>query len=338
MHKTPQIRCLLTPLAFIVFIAPAASGQVASSPGILSTDKREQPFRNWSEAKSVDPDGSLKVNTAVQDGCPIESPDGHHLYIASDRPGGKGGLDIWVSYRQSPNHPWGEPVNLPEPVNSASNDFCPTPLTGGRLLFVSNRASECGGGSDIFETRLHPAQGWLAPKNLGCEINSAGNEFSPSLVETGDKTLLFFSSDRQGNQDIYMSTQRPNGSWEPAAAVQDLNTSFDDARPNVSSDGLEIVFDSTRATGAPDIWTSWRPHIAARWYEPVKLGTEVNSIATESRASLSRDGKRLYFGSTRAGGQGSSDVHVATRTRRRTQSDYGNAPEEAPQSPSVVPE
>lgn len=96
MHKTPQIRCLLTPLAFIVFIAPAASGQVASSPGILSTDKREQPFRNWSEAKSVDPDGSLKVNTAVQDGCPIESPDGSSS-LRTDPAAKVGRISGWIS-------------------------------------------------------------------------------------------------------------------------------------------------------------------------------------------------------------------------------------------------
>lgn len=337
MYRTIQIQCLLARVALAVVVASTAFGQ-APSPTVspLAADKREQPPQNWGNANSVDPSGSLKVNTAAQDGCPIESPDGHSLFIASDRPGGKGGLDIWVAYRQSPNHPWGEPVNLPEPVNSAANDFCPTPLTGGRLLFVSNRPSECGGGSDIYETRQHPAQGWLAPRGLGCDVNSSANEFSPSLVEQGARTLLFFSSDRQGNQDVYMSTLRSNGTWEPAVGVQDLNTIFDDARPNVSSDGLEIVFDSTRSGGAPDIWTSWRPHIAARWSEPVKLGDEVNTVATESRPSLSRDGKRLYFGSTRAGGQGSSDVHVSTRARRRMHA----SPEttaEAPRRP-VVPE
>lgn len=334
MYKSFPRRCRLFGLAFIVFTAPTTYGQAASNAEAQAADKHERPPLGWGQAKTVDPGGSLKVNTASQDGCPIESPDGRSLYIASDRPGGKGGLDIWVAYRQSPNHPWGEPVSLPEPVNSAANDFCPTPLIGGRLLFVSNRVNECGGGSDIYETRLHPVQGWLAPKNVGCDVNSSGNEFSPSLVEKGEKTLLFFSSDRQGNQDIFMSALRLNGTWEPAVAVSDLNTPFDDARPNVSSDGLEIVFDSTRAGGAPDIWTAWRPHIAARWSEPVRLGAEVNSIATESRASLSRDGKRLYFGSTREGGQGSSDVHMSTRTGRRAPA----AREWAPRSPGVVQE
>ena len=78
------------------------------------------------------------LNTASLDGCPIQSPDGHSLYLASNRPGGKGGLDIWVSTRANTGDPWGAPENLPEPINSASDDFCPTPLHGDELLFVSS--------------------------------------------------------------------------------------------------------------------------------------------------------------------------------------------------------
>jgi hypothetical protein len=87
------------------------------------------------------PGGVSKINTAALEGCPIESPDGRMLFFASNRSGGKGGIDIWVAYRESDQQPWGEPVNLPEPVNSAFDDFCPTPLPGGRLLFVSRRGA-----------------------------------------------------------------------------------------------------------------------------------------------------------------------------------------------------
>ena len=90
----------------------------------------------------------------------------------------------------------------------------------------------------------------------------------------------------------------------------------DDARPNVRSDGLEIVFDSTRQGGAPNIWSAVRSSVCERWREPVPLGEAVNSEAAETRASLSWDGTRLYFGSTQTGGQGNSDIYVATRSLR----------------------
>lgn len=127
----------------------------------------------------------------------MESPNGRSLFFASTRAGGQGGIDIWVARRSGGNDAWGAPANLPAPVNSAYNDFCPTP-PGGELLFVSTRPGGCGDGtSDIYRTRLHPTDGWLEPEHLGCEVNSAGDEFSPSYVGAGGGAL-FFSSDRDG--------------------------------------------------------------------------------------------------------------------------------------------
>ena len=78
------------------------------------------------------------VNSAQADGCPIESPDGLSLYIASTRPGAVGGAtdpnDIWVAKRTSKDAPFAAPQHLPAPVNSAAADFCPTPLSGKGLL------------------------------------------------------------------------------------------------------------------------------------------------------------------------------------------------------------
>lgn len=91
-------------------------------------------YSAWLPAQPVAGD----VNTAAAEGCPIESPDGLSLYIASNRAGSVGGPgdlnDIWVATRPSIDAPWGTPVNLGAPVNSAAADFCPTPLPGIGLL------------------------------------------------------------------------------------------------------------------------------------------------------------------------------------------------------------
>lgn len=276
----------------------------AEQPGVV-------PFGPWGAPVSVDPGGLNQLNTAATEGCPIESPDGLHLFIASNRAGGLGGLDIWVASRDTTEDAFGTPENLPQPVNSAANDFCPTPLTANRLLFVSNRQPSLCGGGDIYQTRLHPVKGWLPPENLGCQVNSAGEEFSPSLVEADGKTILFFSSVINGSSDIYSSTLLPNGTWSKAEPVTELNTPFDDAKPNVRKDGLEIVFDTTRESVMPDVWTATRPSTSAPWSTPTPI-TIVNSQANESRATLSRDGTRLYFGSTRSG---NSDVYVSVRSK-----------------------
>jgi Tol biopolymer transport system component len=265
---------------------------------------------------SVDAIVLNNVNTSALEGCPIESPDGLSLFFASNRAGGQGGLDIWMSYRDGTSESWRDPVNLPPPVNSAFDDFCPTPLPDGELFFVSRRPGGCGENSaDIYRTQLDPNQGWLEPVHLQCGVNSAGDEFSPSYVPAGGG-MLFFSSNRDGTHKIYACPRQPDSSFGAPVEVTELNApGFNTFRPNVSEDGLEIVFDSDRlgGLGGPDIWSATRSSVSNAWSAPLNLGQNVNSDLAETRASLSRDGRRLTFGSTRPGGQGSSDIYVSTR-------------------------
>jgi hypothetical protein len=259
------------------------------------------------------------VNTAAAEGCPIESPDGLSLYIASNRTGGTGSPDpndIWVFHRESVDGPWGPAENLGQPVNSAFADFCPTPLRGNALLFVSTRPGGCGGG-DIYLGRDNPSQGWSV-QHLGCDAtgsgpNFPGGEFGPSLVETAEGTFLFFSSDGYdvvGDQDIYMSRQLADGTFAPATAVAELNTPQHDFMPNVRKDGLEIVFNSNRpgGLGGQDVYSAQRASTSEPWSTPVNLGGLVNTAGSETRSSLSWDGTRLHFGRD-------GDIFASTRTR-----------------------
>jgi hypothetical protein len=292
-----------------------------------------QNVHRWSPAVSVDPERRNGVNTSVNDGCPIEAPDGHVLFIATNRdpanPGAAKDLDIWVAYRDGEDGPWGGPEPLPAPVNTTAQEFCPTPLPGNQLLFV--RSPGACGGPDIYYSRLRMFPlGWTEPEPLPCEsVNSPFEEFSPSLVEAESRTLLFFSSNRDTNipnvHKIYSTELLPDGTWTPAQLVDEVNSldfSVSDARPNVRVDGLEIVFDSNRDRPAQDtdIFIARRPSITAPWSAPRRLTTNVNSDSGETRASFSRDGMRLYFGSTRAnavlGGSG-ADIYVSTRTGKK---------------------
>jgi Tol biopolymer transport system component len=121
-----------------------------------------------------------------------------------------------------------------------------------------------------------------------------------------------------------MSSLQADGTFGDAVLVAGLNTAYEDARPNVRKDGLEIVFDSTRpgTLGAADIYSATRGATSVAWGEPVNLGTTVNTASNESRASLSWDGLTMYFGSNRPGSElaldgvtVSNDVYVTTRER-----------------------
>jgi len=268
----------------------------------------------------------VEVNSAVADGCPIESRDGLSLYIASMRSGGMLGNDIWAADRATKEAPFGAPVHLGAPVNSDANDFCPTPIDGSYLLFVSERPGPetCNAGpgrGDIYIVRRNAAAGWGQPRHLGCAEagtgpNTAGAEFSPSLVTTREGKYMYFSSTVSGNHDIYRSRLGEDGTFGAPEPVEELNTEFDDRMPSVRSDGLEVVFSSNRLTdadGSPsfgsfDVYVSHRNSTMQKWSAPINLGSNVNTGGSETRSSLSWDGQRLYFGRD-------GDIYSSTRSR-----------------------
>ena len=313
MRRTSLSLLSLTWLPMIVATCDGPT-QPADDASVQPASFAVFPHASWGNASSVDPGGLLGVNTAVAEGCPHESPNGRSLFFASNR---AGQLDIWVSTR-SENGNWGTPERLPAPLNTANNEFCPTPLPGGGLLFVSTRNDglNCSGGtSDLYESHPLPSGGWAEPDHLGCAVNSVANEFSPSYVPAGGGQL-YFSSNRSGVFRLYVSDRADDGSWTVPTEVAGLNVDgYDTSRPNVSVDGRVIVFDSNRpgGFGGFDIWYAHRQNVGDAWSDPVNAGGGVNTGAGESRATLSRNGRRLYFGSTRAGFEGASDLFVAQR-------------------------
>lgn len=292
---------------------------------MTATAAQAMHFSGWAQAQKVDEiaGNSSELNTPSLDGCPIQAPDGLSLYQASNRPGGLGGLDIWVARRTSTDAPFGAPEVLGAPINSAADDFCPTPVRGGGLFFVSRRttAESCGLG-DIYFSRLNPVHGWSTPTHLACAPsgpNSALDEQGPSYVEVDGSALLYFSrSSGTVPGDIYVGEKLANGSFGPASPVTELNSPGNDIQPNVRKDGLEVVFSSNHAypgaQGSQDLYVSTRSTSSDPWSTPVNLGTAVNTSAGETRPSLSWDALTLLFGRS-PGPEGMSDIYVSTRDK-----------------------
>jgi len=295
------------------------------------------PFApKWERAKVVEPGENGVSKPNVNDGCPIETADGLSLLFASNR---EDPNDIWASDRASIKGPWAEPRKLDAPVNSSAGDFCPTPVRGRSLMFVSTRPGACPGdqgGGDIYISRQSPAGDWSEAMHLGCAPdgpNTAGAERSPSLVETPYGTFLFYSTNGNtangstgATQDIYVSIMRSDGTFRPGRPIAPLNTpDFDDLMPNVRErpeGGYEMVFSSNRTRsplgpapkGGHDVYMSFAWFLPGPWTPPMNLGA-VNTDGNEQRATLSHDGKRLYFGRTPA--NGTSDIYVSERIRER---------------------
>jgi Tol biopolymer transport system component len=303
----------MTRRRFVEMKALVLAGLFALVP--VTVVAEDGQFGPWQPAVSVDvwPGASPPLNTAAfVEGCPSVAPDGLSLYFASNRSGGYGGLDLYVSHRAKRHGPWGPAVNLGSTINTGGDEFCPTPLRDGvTLLYVSTRQdlAHCGG-ADIYRS-TNGAAGWTTPVNLGCSLNSSADEASPFLVREGGAFRLYFSSTRSGVSHIYSAAMTGNWTFGDPALVAGINSTAADARPNVRHDGLEMCFDSKRGgLAAEDIFLSTRASTSDALGTPVNAGANVNSTARDIRCSISWDATTMYFSSTRAG---SMDIWVTRR-------------------------
>ena len=291
-------------------------------------DAHAQRYSEWSTPVNL---GSV-INTSGFDGCPSLTRDGLNLLFMSSF--GSSAQDLYVSHREStdPSSPWEAPVSLGSDLNTnAFSEICPMLSISGRYLyFASDRPGGCGN-HDIYVSRRLNKRSWTEwsePENLGCEVNSAGPEFSPSLFEDEDGSVyLYFSSGLRpgglGFGDVWFSQMQTDGSFGPAEPVVALNSAANDIRPKIRTrDGLDIFFDSNRAgtIGTQDLYTSTRACTGTSsectWSTPVNLGPVVNSVAIDGGPALSFDGTELYFMSNRTGGFGDQDLYVTTRSKR----------------------
>lgn len=306
----------------------ALAPRVAVEDAALADDDAPQ-FSDWSAPVNL---GSV-VNSPSADIEVAISKDGRSLYFASNRAGGFGRQDIWVSQRASVEDPWGPPQNLGADINTAFDDRTPMITTDGHRMYFSSDRPGGFGGTDIYVSRRRDKRddlAWQAPENLAGGVNTSFNENLPFYFDD-DATgpVLYFNSNRPagapgtGETDIYSSAPQPDESFGPAVLVPELSSPLRDAGMAIRRDGLELILASDRAGtfGVFDLWVSTRASTSEVWSTPVNLGSTVNSAAGEARLSLSFDGTTLYISGDRAGGFGVQDLWVSTRTRLSSDDD-----------------
>ena len=265
------------------------------------------------------------LNTAFNETGPIISPNGLSLYFSSNRMGGLGSNDIYVSQRATLNSAWGTPQNLGATVNSSSADNITGLSRDGRSMLIASNRPGGSGGNDIYLSTRRNANNdfvWHPPVNLGATINTTFEEIGANFfedTETGVVSIIF-SSDRVGiplmNFHFYQSTQHSDGTFNAPVLINELNSEGAEFGTAIRHDGLEIFFGSARPGGLVfmvlDIWVSTRASTSAPWNPPV-LAVGINSLEEDRSPKLSPDGSVLYFHSSRTGGFGAFDLYSATR-------------------------
>jgi len=215
--------------------------------------KRPSKDADWGPIENLGP----VINSSKDDSCSFIDTDGLSLYFNSNRSGGYGSYDIYVTTRARKNDPWSRPVLLPLEINrvgSSASDTTPWISPDGlELYFTSFRAGGYGFADIYVATRATLGDPWQIPVNLGPAVNSPTTDYFPSLSPDG--LILLFSDHVQT-----VRAPRPGGH------------------------------------GAGDMWMIRRATLSDPWGPAVNLGPQVNGSGDDVVPRLSPDGSTLYFG------------------------------------------
>lgn len=142
------------------------------------------------------------INTENEEANASLSADQSTLFFASDRPGGYGSYDIWMSRRTSTG--WSEPENLGPNINTPKWEGVAFMHAGGENLYFSSNGHGGFGNADVFMSKISGGS-WSKAKNMGPTVNTPRNDIYFTVPGSGD--LAYYSSNRQGgfgNNDIYV--------------------------------------------------------------------------------------------------------------------------------------
>lgn len=146
------------------------------------------------------------INTRYWESHGFMTEDGEKLVFASDRPGGYGGLDLYISKKI--NGDWGPAVNLGPEINTELNEDRPFLINNGKTLFFSSQGHVSIGGYDLFRSELQSNNIWSNPVNLGYPLNTPDDNifFMPAANGKSGYHAIFKEAEGYGNYDIYKIT------------------------------------------------------------------------------------------------------------------------------------
>jgi hypothetical protein len=158
----------------------------------------------WSKSVKL----NKNINTKYWESHGFISDDGEQFIFASDRPGGFGGLDLYISHKIKGD--WGPAVNLGPEINTPFNEDRPFLINKAKTLFFSSQGHENLGGYDIFRSDMQSNGLWSKPKNLGYPLNTPDDNIF--FMPVGDGKSGYYSLTKEstgyGKEDIYKITFR----------------------------------------------------------------------------------------------------------------------------------
>jgi tetratricopeptide (TPR) repeat protein len=219
--------------------------------------RRKQPNGQWGAAEKLPPSINMEGYTATEPNLGMAPGQSEEvLYFVSDRPGGKGGRDIWYVLLM-PNGAMTEPANLTQ-LNTTVDDVTPFYHSKTGRLYYSTMGQQTLGGFDVYES-VGNGLNWGAPKHLSSPVNSSANDVFFTL--TDDAKTAYLSSNRLGSYNIseeaccYDIFQVPLVLPQMVAVTFNALTRDSLARTNIRLyelvDGRPVLRDSAMTIGVP---------------------------------------------------------------------------------------
>ncbi len=166
---------------------------------------------NWTKPRNL----GKKINSIYWESQPSLSADGKSIYFSSNRPGGKGQRDLWVSY--SENNIWRVPINLGGNVNTPSDETTPYIHSNNQTLFFSSNGHLGYGGYDLFVSEFIGDSIWSSPSNLGYGLNDHNDQLS--LIISADGRGGYFAQEKI-NEEGFISSKLARINFEEDTLVR----------------------------------------------------------------------------------------------------------------------
>ncbi|MBS1652452.1 MAG: OmpA family protein [Bacteroidetes bacterium] len=204
---------------------------------------------NWSDIRKLSPNVN---HPKYWDSQPSIASDGLTLYFASDRPGGYGGIDLYVTTKDTKTGQWSAPKNLGPNINTKGDEKTPFIHSDSETLYFSSNGHYGFGAYDIFYVRKNDKGEWEEPTNIGSPINGATDD--TGFFVSGDaKTGYFFSFDEGkvrgkgiGRYDLYSFDLYPEARPQEVALVS--GKIIDEKGEAVTGAEVEVKYADSKTT------------------------------------------------------------------------------------------
>lgn len=207
---------------------------------------------DWSKPQKLGP----TINTKSRETHASLSADGRYLYFTSDRKGGFGGLDIYVSEIEE-DGTWSEAKNLGPAVNTELDEEGAYIHPDGKTLYFSSEGHKNMGGFDVFKVEKNEFGTWTLPENLGYPINTVEDDIFYVPAPEGKRVYLSsFRPGGIGDNDIYIINKKEEKTEQISVLIGKVYNKCNDklARADITmidmTNGKESYYSPNKYTGS----------------------------------------------------------------------------------------